>query len=215
MRKERVVNFCAGMMVGMLIVAVAVEVIVWWRQQGERYGLSKPVQVVPVVYRQDRPAIRQAEIERRRERFAEVGVRIDINRVAEIESSGDPSATGVAGERGLCQLMPGTWADVTTEMGVEWDFDEAFDPRKNLAVADWYLARTIPRYLKYYGIPDTTSARMAAYNYGIGNIKRLHGEHGGYWLMHTPECVQEYVLKYHKAEPQRDYVATYKAERPR
>ncbi len=159
-------------------------------------------------YQQAPPAM---TIEERQAKFApEPKPIIDMNRIVQIESSGNANAVGTSGERGLCQIMPVTWSDVTREMGVEWSFDEAWDPKKNLAVADWYLNVTLPRYLKHYDVPDTSSARVAAFNYGIGNINRLHGEHGGYWLMHTPECVQGYVMRYHRAVPQRDYVATYK-----
>lgn len=225
-------NFCAGMMVGMLVVAVAVEVVVWWRQQGERYGLSKPVQakhigvdlaipgqdvsVVEIKTREDvkhlidQAQARHDEQKRRRERFAAVtAVEIDLNRIVEIESAGVSSKTGDAGERGLCQILPDTWSDVTREMGVDWSFEDAYDPQKNLAVADWYLRVTLPRYLKHHGIPDTSSARIAAYNHGIGNVNRLWRLHQGYWITNLPNCVKWHLTKYSRAEPKRDYVKTY------
>lgn len=211
-REDSTVQFCTGFSFGLLLGTFLVLLLSAWlhgRAVERRAWVATPIRATPIVHRQDRPAIRAAEIERRKERFAEPVAKIDLNRIAEIESSGDPKATGAAGERGLCQIMPATWSDVTREMGVDWSFDEAWDPKKNLAVADWYLHVTLPRYLKHYDIPDTSSARLAAFNYGIGNINRLHGEHGGYWLKHTPECVQGYVRRYCRAEPQRNYVAVY------
>jgi hypothetical protein len=198
MRKERVVNFCAGMMVGMLIVAVAVEVIVWWRQQGERYGLSKPVQVVPVVYRQDRPAIRQAEIERRHERFAEVAApKINMDIIIEIESAGLPTAVSSKGCRGLCQIAEGTWKECTERMGVNWTWeDDAFQPSENRAVGAYYLRVRIPQMLRHYGIDDNVATRIGAYNWGIGNLRRSWNKHGHEWLAYAPKETQRYVLRY-------------------
>jgi hypothetical protein len=198
MRKERIVNFCAGMMVGMLIVAVAVEVIVWWRQQGERYGLSKPVQVVPVVYRQDRPAIRQAEIERRHERFAEVAApKINMDIIIEIESAGLPTAVSSKGCRGLCQIAEGTWKECTERMGVNWTWeDDAFQPSENRAVGAYYLRVRIPQMLRHYGIDDNVATRIGAYNAGIGRLRNLWHEHGSDWLDFAPKETRNYVAKY-------------------
>lgn len=191
-------NFCAGMMVGMLIVAVAVEVIVWWRQQGERYGLSKPVQVVPVVYRQDRPAIRQAEIERRRERFAEVAApEINMGAIVQIESSGNPRAVSPAGCRGLCQIAEGTWVECCKWLGVSWTWQEdAFDPGCNRAVGNYYINHRIPAMLAHYGIDDNVATRIGAYNWGIGNLRRSWNKHGHEWLAYAPKETQRYVLRY-------------------
>ncbi len=191
-------SFVAGMLVGMLVVAVAVEIIVWWRQQGIKYGLSKPIQVVPVAYAQDRPAIRQAEIERRRERFAEVAApEINMGAIVQIESSGNPNAVSPAGCRGLCQIAEGTWVECCKWLGVSWTWSEdAFDPGCNRAVGNYYINHRIPAMLAHYGIDDSVTTRIGAYNAGIGTLLRLWRKHGHEWLAYAPKETQRYVLRY-------------------
>lgn len=191
-------SFVAGMLVGMLVVAVAVEIIVWWRQQGIKYGLSKPIQVVPVAYAQDRPAIRQAEIERSKERFAEVAApKIDMDIIIQIESAGLPTAVSSKGCRGLCQIAEGTWKECTERMGVDWTWEEdAFQPGENRAVGAYYLRVRIPQMLRHYGIDDSVATRIGAYNAGIGTLLRLWRSHGHDWLAYAPKETRRYVLRY-------------------
>ncbi len=57
-----------------------------------------------------------------------------------VESRGDPNVPdGKAGERGICQIMRGTWEETCRYMGVNWDFDMAYDPIKNRAVGTAYF----------------------------------------------------------------------------
>ena len=51
-----------------------------------------------------------------------------------IESSDNPNAVSSAGARGLMQIMPNTWTDMTT-----YSFDSAFDPEKNIEVGINYF----------------------------------------------------------------------------
>ncbi len=191
-------NFCAGVMVGMLVVAVAVEMIVWWRQQEIKYGLSKPIQVVPVAYAQDRPAIRQAEIERCKERFAEVAApEINMGAIIQIESSGNPRAVSPAGCRGLCQIAEGTWVECCKWLGVSWTWSEdSFDPGCNRVVGNYYINCRVPAMLAHYGIDDNVTTRIGAYNAGIGRLRNLWHEHGSDWLDFAPKETRNYVAKY-------------------
>lgn len=149
-------------------------------------------------------------VERRRERFGEAPI-IDMNRIVQIESRGNPTAVGTSGERGLCQIMPKTWKQVTREMGVDWTFDEAWDPGKNLAVGTHYMTVTIPRYLRSIDMPDTASARAVCYNWGFGNLRQAWHEYGGAWLSNIPDVRQDYYRRYTQAEPAQDYVVKYAA----
>ena len=63
-----------------------------------------------------------------------------VKAIIQIESGGDPQKMGRAGERGLMQVMPKTWSDVTTTMfGTPQPFDHAFDPELNKKVGTLYL----------------------------------------------------------------------------
>ncbi len=194
-------NFCAGMMVGMLLVAVVVEVTVYWRQQDPKRRQPTPIKVMQVhdiELPQNRPTIRQAEMERHRERFAEVAApKINMDIIIEIESAGLPTAVSSKGCRGLCQIAEGTWKECTERMGVNWTWeDDAFQPSENRAVGAYYLRVRIPQMLRHYGIDDNVATRIGAYNAGIGTLLRLWRKHGHDWLAHAPKETQRYVLRY-------------------
>jgi hypothetical protein len=193
-------SFVAGMLVGMLVVAVAVEIIVWGRQQEARHWQATPIKVEyvhDIELPQDRPAIRQAEIERRKERFAEVAPEINMGAIVQIESSGNPRAVSPAGCRGLCQIAEGTWVECCKWLGVSWTWSEdAFDPGCNRAVGNYYINHRIPAMLAHYGIDDSVTTRIGAYNAGIGTLLRLWRKHGHEWLAHAPKETQRYVLRY-------------------
>ncbi len=193
-------SFVAGMLVGMLVVAVAVEIIVWGRQQEARHWQATPIKVEyvhDIELPQDRPAIRQAEIERRKECFAEVAHEINMGAIVQIESSGNPRAVSPAGCRGLCQIAEGTWVECCKWLGVSWTWSEdAFDPGCNRAVGNYYINHRIPAMLAHYGIDDSVTTRIGAYNAGIGTLLRLWRKHGHEWLAYAPKETQRYVLRY-------------------
>lgn len=131
-----------------------------------------------------------------------------INRVIEIESRGDPNATGAAGERGLMQILPDAWADTAAYLMVHWPFDDAWDPIKNIIIGTGYYDQVLPRYLAHYGIPDTPYTRLAAYNWGIGNLANCYARHGQHWFDHLPAGVRRHCLKWRDAVAP-DYVDLY------
>ena len=190
----------AGMLVGMLVVAVAVEIIVGGRQQEARHWQATPIKVEcvhDIELPQDRPAIRQAEIERRKECFAEGAHETNMGAIVQIESSGNPRAVSPAGCRGLCQIAEGTWVECCKWLGVSWTWSEdAFDPGCNRAVGNYYINHRIPAMLAHYGIDDSGTTRIGAYNAGIGTLLRLWRKHGHEWLAYAPKETQNYVLKY-------------------
>jgi len=54
----------------------------------------------------------------------------------------------------------------------------------------------IPRMLSYFNIPDTIETRLAAYNWGIGNLKKSYAKHGNDWINYAPQETQNYISKY-------------------
>lgn len=124
-------------------------------------------------------------------------VDIDMDRIIQIESSGNPKAVNrKTGARGLCQLMEPTWNEMIKRMKVGWEWDEAFDAEKNLAVGTYYMNTEIPRLLKHFGIPDTVETRLAAYNWGVGNLYKLRTKYGDEWLPGLPRETLDFMKKY-------------------
>ena len=119
---------------------------------------------------------------------------IALDAIVAIESGGDAAAVGAVGERGLCQIRESTWHEWTECMGQRWDFDAAFDPGINRAVAHYGLNTRIPQMLSVYGISDTVAHRLAAYHWGIGNLFRARQA-----ARALPEQVQQYIRRYHEA----------------
>lgn len=79
------------------------------------------------------------------------------------ESGFNPSAVGRAGERGLAQILPSTWPQVS--MGaVPWEY--AFDPDYNLTAWGNYMQWLLDRYGWDY------RKALQAYNGGPGNQDR-------------------------------------------
>ena len=66
-------------------------------------------------------------------------------------------------------------------------------------IADYYLNTRIPRILHHYGIPDTVEARLAAYNWGIGNLRNAFRKYGEDWINHTNSETSGYITKYDTA----------------
>jgi len=131
-----------------------------------------------------------------------------INRMIEIESAGDPNCVGPVGERGLLQIRKATWRDICTDLKVDWSYDLAFDPAHNIFAGTYYWQVMLPRYLKHFGLPDAPYLRLAAYNWGIGNVLSPYRRYGRQWFEHVPASVQRHCQRWSRAEPP-DYVRTY------
>ena len=56
------------------------------------------------------------------------------------ESSGRAQAVSSQGARGVMQIMQGTWSDMTKYIGVQWPYQEAFEPDKNIEIGCAYFA---------------------------------------------------------------------------
>ncbi len=92
---------------------------------------------------------------------ARFGLSVDlIETVIAVESNGQPRAVSSAGAMGLMQLMPGTWAQLRTRLGLGAD---PFDPADNILAGAAYLRELRDR----YGEPGF----LAAYNAGPGRYE--------------------------------------------
>ena len=108
------------------------------------------------------------------------------------ESSHNPNVRDSgAGARGAMQIMPGTWAEVTKILfGEELPFDRAHDVDLNRQVGSHYLLMC-QRWVKHYkGDPSNLTHILMAYNWGIGNAKRV-----GFDISKAPKETQDYVTK--------------------
>lgn len=116
-----------------------------------------------------------------------------VEAIIEIESGGHPRRVGAAGERGLMQIMPETWADMTRQVyGHEISFDRAFDPELNRRIGRHYLA-FIQRFLRENEPrwrADERSLLLACYNGGLGRV-----EQAGFDLRKLPASVQDYARR--------------------
>lgn len=94
------------------------------------------------------------------------------------ESDFEIRAVGAAAERGLMQVTPGAAEDWARIHRIR-SFRETdlFDPRTNLEVGTWYLARAIRRWAEE-GADRPEIFGLAEYNAGITRARR--------WATHTP-----------------------------
>ena len=94
------------------------------------------------------------------------------------ESDFEIRAVGGAGERGLMQVTGGAAQDWARVHRIR-SFRETdlFDPRTNLEVGTWYLARAIRRWTEE-GADRPEVFGLAEYNAGITRARR--------WASHTP-----------------------------
>ena len=76
------------------------------------------------------------------------------------ESSGNASATGAAGERGLMQLKPVALADVNANTGSNFSFADMYDPVQNIRAGSAFLALQLKR-VRSAGLGDIDSASQA------------------------------------------------------
>lgn len=89
------------------------------------------------------------------------------------ESNFDADAVGDAGAaRGLCQVQRACLQEYNSFNKKSFDFDDMFNPKKNLEVAAWYLSKRIPQMLRFYKKRVDTKNVIIAYNAGIGAVVR-------------------------------------------
>ncbi len=90
-----------------------------------------------------------------------------VKAVIRTESKFKSWVVGKAGEIGLMQIMPGVvkdWERLTRRQGTT--NAQLFDPRLNIEIGTWYLARARSR---WQANPDSDVLALAQYNAGIVN----------------------------------------------
>ena len=124
---------------------------------------------------------------------AHLVARLLIDSVTQVESAGNPRMIGGHGERGLMQLKPGAWGDVTRRLfGHRVSFDRAFEGKLNQQVGSAYLAdlqRFLTRHQRVWKA-DERSLLLACYNAGPERVKRA-----GFDLRRLPAHTQDYVKR--------------------
>ena len=112
--------------------------------------------------------------------------------IARRESAFNNEAVSPVGARGLMQLMPGTAAHVSAQLGIEApSMAELFDPQTNIRLGSHYISRMLDRY------SGNRLAATAAYNAGPGRVDR--------WLREAPQEFDLFVESIPFRET-RDYV---------
>lgn len=84
-----------------------------------------------------------------------------LKAIGKAESDFNPNAVSRSGAQGVMQLMPGTAAD----LGVT----DSFDPEQNIMGGSKYISDLLKRY------DGDTKLALAAYNAGMGNVKKYGG----------------------------------------
>ncbi|SFI07268.1 transglycosylase SLT domain-containing protein [Modicisalibacter xianhensis] len=112
--------------------------------------------------------------------------------IARRESAFNNEAVSPVGARGLMQLMPGTAAHVSGQLGIDTpSMNELFEPETNIRLGSHYISRMLDRY------SGNRLAATAAYNAGPGRVDR--------WLRDAPQEFDLFVESIPFRET-RDYV---------
>ena len=113
------------------------------------------------------------------------------------ESNFNPDAVSPAGAKGIAQFMPATWE--------EWGEGDVFEPEKSIEAQAKYMAHLKRYLLKTVGVSKGVYKwTLAAYNWGIGNVKKMIDKHGCDFdklCAKMPEETQGYVsniMKYYE-----------------
>ena len=113
------------------------------------------------------------------------------------ESDFDPNAVSRAGAQGLAQIEPAVWEEWSKKLKME--NASPFDPNRALECQAAYMAWLI----------DQTSSgekALAAYKWGLDNLKRCVEEHSENWREYLPEETRNYLKRV------MEYFEGYKAQ---
>lgn len=102
------------------------------------------------------------------------------------ESRLNPWAIGRDNDMGLMQILPSTWNEWATQVGVT----DPFDPYSNVLVAAAYLAY-LREYCQTRGYPET-QWMLIGYNWGPDHLRQLF-ERNGRWAQ-VPEKQRRYAV---------------------
>ena len=97
---------------------------------------------------------------------------ININRIINIESKGDPVAYNRnSGARGLCQITPiclKEWNNF--HRNEQYSLNNLWNPEINKKIAIWYLEVRIPQLLKHFKCEVSVRNIIICYNAGISYV---------------------------------------------
>lgn len=121
---------------------------------------------------------------------------IDLDAIAMIESSGCKNKVGDNGAAlGCHQIQKPALADHNNFYPNEkYSHQDMLVDKNSYHVANSYINKIIPRYLKAWGIPDTKENRIIAYNRGPGRFKTWYKSGADYSKL--PEVTIKYIKKY-------------------
>jgi soluble lytic murein transglycosylase-like protein len=98
---------------------------------------------------------------------------IDMNIIAQIESSGNPNAVSFRGAkygRGIYQVSEICLKEYNSFNRTDIKPDKLFNPETCYMVAYWYLHKRIPQMLRHYQKPVTLDNILISYNAGISYV---------------------------------------------
>lgn len=99
---------------------------------------------------------------------AEMGISIDMGKIAFIESSGCKNLVGDNGKAlGCYQLHKGVVAEYNQYKRASYKHKDVMRKDIGFKIANWYMNKRIPAMLRHYKLPDTLENRITAYNMGI------------------------------------------------
>lgn len=104
------------------------------------------------------------------------------------ESRLDPLARSPVGALGLMQFMPATWGEWCLRCHPEERARSRIDPEWSIELGTAYMADLLRRFGDY-------PAARAAYNWGMGNVRRHLDTHGKLTLGELPRETQDYLTR--------------------
>lgn len=116
-----------------------------------------------------------------------------VEAIIAIESGGNPDLVGSKGERGLMQIMPNTWAELSKRHFDERiSFDRAFEPSLNRQMGRLFLGDLQLRLYEHQAEwkHDLRLLLCASYNGGFARVRRADFD-----LTRLPKSVQDYAIR--------------------
>lgn len=114
-----------------------------------------------------------------------------VDAIVQVESGGDSTKVGRAGERGIMQIKRVTWKQVSRQLlGRPLSFDSAFNPHVNRRIGKLYLAE-LQAFLdrnRSRWQADERSLLLACYNAGPSRVAEA-----GFKISRLPASTQSYI----------------------
>ena len=119
---------------------------------------------------------------------------------ARAESALDPRAQSPAGAQGISQFMPATFKEWSGKCDIK-DAD-VWNPQHAIQCQAAYMSALIDMFSaprQAQGVVSQSNhageKALAAYNWGMGNLRRCIEDHGDAWRDHLPDETKSYIEK--------------------